>query len=174
MRQETVNVSDNGLSHDDVQRIIELVDASTHFVEFHLKYGGIEIDLFKPGAMPSAPLTASEAAQPAAPAPLTASEPAQPAAPAPATPVTPVAPARAVAVKAPMVGTCYRASEPGATPFVMVGQRVTRDSVVCIIEVMKLMNSVAAGTDGVVVQVLVGDGEPVEYGQALLIIDPHA
>jgi len=71
-----------------------------------------------------------------------------------------------------MVGTFYRSPEPGARPFVEVGQGVTPDTTVCIIEVMKLMNSISAGSPGRVTHVLVGDAEPVDMGQALILIDP--
>ncbi|MFZ5509542.1 MAG: acetyl-CoA carboxylase biotin carboxyl carrier protein, partial [Pseudomonadota bacterium] len=98
---------------------------------------------------------------------------AQAPAPAPARPA-PVVPEGMVVVEAPMVGTFYRAPEPGAKPFVEVGQRVAPDTVVCIIEVMKLMNSIAARHAGVVAQILVNDGDPVEFGQPLVVIDPNA
>jgi acetyl-CoA carboxylase biotin carboxyl carrier protein len=71
-----------------------------------------------------------------------------------------------------MVGTFYRAPEPGAKPFVEVGTRVKADSIVCIIEVMKLMNSIAAGVDGVVTHVLVENAALVEPGQPLVAIRP--
>ena len=77
-------------------------------------------------------------------------------------------------VKSPMVGTFYRAPEPGAHPFAEVGARVTAESIVGIVEVMKLMNSIPAGQAGVVTHILVNDGEPVEYGQVLLVIDGAA
>lgn len=72
-----------------------------------------------------------------------------------------------------MVGTVYRASEPGATPFVSVGQSVSPDDPICIVEVMKLMNSIAAGCHGVVTEILVADGEAVAYGQELFVISTH-
>jgi acetyl-CoA carboxylase biotin carboxyl carrier protein len=71
-----------------------------------------------------------------------------------------------------MVGTFYRASEPGAGPFVEVGASVAPDTPVCIIEVMKLMNSIVAQCRGTVAEILVGDGEAVEYGQPLIVITP--
>jgi acetyl-CoA carboxylase biotin carboxyl carrier protein len=71
-----------------------------------------------------------------------------------------------------MVGTFYRAPEPGAPPFVEVGQSVEPDTIVCIIEVMKLMNSIPAGVRGVVTHVLVEDAAPVETGQSLIVVDP--
>ena len=79
-----------------------------------------------------------------------------------------------VAIKAPMVGTFYRASAPGAAPFVEVGQKVTPDSVVCIIEVMKLMSSISAGVAGSVKEIRVADSEPVQFGQVLIVIEPDA
>jgi acetyl-CoA carboxylase biotin carboxyl carrier protein len=80
-------------------------------------------------------------------------------------------PENAILIKSPMVGTFYRASEPGARPFVAIGQTVEPDATVCIIEVMKLMNSIPAGVRGVVTHIAVDDGEPVEYGQVLLAIE---
>ena len=66
------------------------------------------------------------------------------------------------------------APEPGAEPFVTVGQHVAADSTVCIIEVMKLMTSLRAGYSGVVTHILVDDAKPVEFGQALIVINPNA
>ena len=71
-------------------------------------------------------------------------------------------------------GRCYRAPEPGAKPFVEVGQRVEPMAIVCIVEVMKLMNSVPAGVRGTVLQVLVDDASPVEAGQPLIVVQPEA
>ena len=71
----------------------------------------------------------------------------------------------------PMVGTFYRAPSPGAEPFVKVGDTVKKGQVVCIIEAMKLLNEVEADTDGVVKEVCVENGQPVEFGQSLFIIE---
>jgi acetyl-CoA carboxylase biotin carboxyl carrier protein len=73
-------------------------------------------------------------------------------------------------VKAPMVGTFYRASSPGATPFIEVGQAVKEGDPLCIIEAMKLLNEIEADKAGIIKEILVDNGEPVEYGQALFII----
>jgi acetyl-CoA carboxylase biotin carboxyl carrier protein len=169
-------VPERDLTYEDLLRILQLVESSSQFAEFHLKYGDIEIDLRKHSAAPGGQRPQERA--PAAPAPAPAAPPAQPAAPpekkaqvpAPA----PVVPEGMVVVEAPMVGTFYRAPEPGAKPFVEVGQRVAPDTVVCIIEVMKLMNSIAARHAGVVTQILVNDGDPVEFGQPLIVIDRNA
>jgi acetyl-CoA carboxylase biotin carboxyl carrier protein len=74
------------------------------------------------------------------------------------------------AVKAPMVGTFYRAPNPGASPFVQVGQAVKEGDPLCIIEAMKLLNEIEADKSGVIKEILVENGEPVEYGQPLFVI----
>jgi len=73
-------------------------------------------------------------------------------------------------VKSPMVGTFYRSSAPGAKPFVEVGQPIKTGDTVCIIEAMKLLNEIEADSDGVIKEILVENGQPVEYGQPLFII----
>jgi len=91
------------------------------------------------------------------------------AAPAAAAPEVPAAPEGHV-VKAPMVGTFYRAASPGAKPFVEVGDAVKKGQPICIIEAMKLMNEIEADSDGVVTEILVENGQPVEYGEPLFVI----
>ncbi|WZB66680.1 acetyl-CoA carboxylase biotin carboxyl carrier protein [Achromobacter xylosoxidans] len=96
-------------------------------------------------------------------------------------PVAPAAPAAAAAaeaapviqghvVKAPMVGTFYRSPNPGAAPFIDVGQSVKEGDPLCIIEAMKLLNEIEADKSGVIKEILVENGEPVEYGQPLFVI----
>ncbi len=77
-----------------------------------------------------------------------------------------------VPIKAPMVGTFYRASSPEAKPYAEIGQMVDADQVVCIIEAMKLMNEIKSEVRGKIVEVLVENANPVEYGQALFMIEP--
>jgi acetyl-CoA carboxylase biotin carboxyl carrier protein len=79
----------------------------------------------------------------------------------------------AVAIEAPMLGTFYRAPGPGEDPFVDVGSTVEADSTVCIIEVMKMMNSVPAGVAGEVVEVAAENGQLVEYGEPLFYVRPR-
>lgn len=74
-------------------------------------------------------------------------------------------------VTAPMVGTFYTAPSPGAKPFVEAGKRVQTGDTLCIIEAMKILNQIEADVDGVVVDVLVENGQPVEFGQPLFVID---
>lgn len=103
-----------------------------------------------------------------APEPVAASVQAAPAA-ASAAPAAPAQPA-GHAVKAPMVGTFYRSPNPGAAPFVEVGQTVKEGQPLCIIEAMKLLNEIEADKSGVIKEILVENGEPVEYGQPLFVI----
>ena len=74
-------------------------------------------------------------------------------------------------VKAPMVGTFYRASSPGASPFIEVGQSVKEGDTLCIIEAMKILNEIEAEKSGTVTKILVENGQPVEYGQPLFVIE---
>ncbi|HYG43980.1 MAG TPA: acetyl-CoA carboxylase biotin carboxyl carrier protein [Bordetella sp.] len=93
------------------------------------------------------------------------------AAPAPAAPVPEAPPAvQGHVVKAPMVGTFYRSPNPGAAPFIDVGQSVKEGDPLCIIEAMKLLNEIEADKSGVIKEILVENGEPVEYGQPLFVI----
>ncbi|MBW4047437.1 MAG: biotin/lipoyl-binding protein [Proteobacteria bacterium] len=187
------------MSYKDLRELVELINSCSHFGEFHLKLGELELDLRRgdPGAAPAAaalvaPAAAAlrTAAQAVAPAPASQESPArqrqghvgggelivdasqgQASAPSAHSPALAFPPG-SVLVKSPMVGSCYRAPEPGARPFVEVGQTVQADSTVCIIEVMKLMNSIPAPVAGTVTHILVGDGEAVEYGQVLMVVDP--
>lgn len=79
---------------------------------------------------------------------------------------------RLVTVTSPIVGTFYRAPSPEAQPFVEVGQRVNKGSVLCIVEAMKLMNEIESDMDGIIVKILVENSQPVEYGEPLFLIEP--
>ena len=79
---------------------------------------------------------------------------------------------RLVTVTSPIVGTFYRAPSPDAQPFVEVGQRVDKGTVLCIVEAMKLMNEIESDSDGIIVKVLVENSQPVEYGEPLFLIEP--
>jgi acetyl-CoA carboxylase biotin carboxyl carrier protein len=111
-----------------------------------------------PAAMPvAAPAMAAPAAAPAAAAPSLA-----PAA----------ASANQITVKSPMIGTFYRSAGPDKAPFVNVGDEIKAGQVVCIIEAMKLFNEIESEVSGRIVKVLVDDASPVEYDQALFIVEP--
>mgnify|MGYP001824683660 FL=1 len=150
-----------------VKKLIELLDESG-IAEIEITEGeeSVRISRYTQGA-PAAP----------APVPATVAAPA-PAAAAPA--LAEAAPAQAepdeegFLVTAPMVGTFYAASSPGAAPYVQVGDRVNEGDTLCIIEAMKMMNQIEADVSGVVKSIRVQNGEPVEYGQTLIVIDQRA
>jgi acetyl-CoA carboxylase biotin carboxyl carrier protein len=151
------------LTYEDLLKIAEVIRTASHFSEFRLKVGDIELSVRRsngagapaPGAQPEAVAAPPEGAPEEKSSPRVQ------------------VPTDAPAVRAPMVGTFYRAPAPGAPPFVEAGSRVEPGTVVGIIEVMKLMNSIEAGMRGVVTQILAGNGEPVEHGQPLMLIEPQ-
>ncbi len=158
---------------EDIKAIIDLVRQTELVTDFTLKYGGVEISLSR-GSDRKAVLKANG---PAAETRLPANAAAGPS-PLPRAPIageTPIKPdiqagAGEVVIKSPMVGTFYRCPKPGDPPFVEAGAGVREDTVLCIIEVMKLMNSLEAKVQGVVTRILVEDAQPVEHGQPLMII----
>jgi acetyl-CoA carboxylase biotin carboxyl carrier protein len=144
-------MAERNLSYQDLVQIVELIKSTSHFSEFRLKVGDIEVSLRRSnGSAPPAQVAVS---------PKEAGER--------------LFPPGSHLVRAPMVGTFYRAPAPGAAPFVTPGQAVEADTTVCILEVMKLMNSIEAGAAGVVKEVLVDNGAAVEYGTPLLVIEPR-
>jgi len=102
--------------------------------------------------------------------PMSVSAPAAASVPAATEPAPPEEPAGHV-VKSPMVGTFYRAGSPGSKPFAEVGDAVKTGQTICIIEAMKLMNEIECDKDGVVKEILVENGQPVEYGEPLFVIE---
>ena len=151
-----------------VKKLIELLDES----------GIAEIEITE--GEESVRISRYAQAAAVAPAPAPAVVPAAaPAAAAVATPAAAEAEAATPAsadddgyvVKAPMVGTFYSASSPGAAPYVQVGDRVNEGDTLCIIEAMKMMNQIEADISGVIKSIRVQNGEPVEYGQTLFVID---
>ncbi|MEU8250280.1 acetyl-CoA carboxylase biotin carboxyl carrier protein [Nonomuraea sp. NPDC048916] len=162
---------------EELASIIELLDKAD-FRHFSFEKGDLRITVSRDGNVPP------DLAAPAAPA-ATAAAPVR-AATVPAAPAglrTPVktpasAPARTavepdegeIVITAPLLGTFYRAPKPGEPPYVEIGDKVEPDSVLCIVEVMKLMNSVPAGVSGEVTKVFAGDGELVEFGGPLFAV----
>ncbi|HKO67843.1 MAG TPA: acetyl-CoA carboxylase biotin carboxyl carrier protein [Burkholderiaceae bacterium] len=162
-------MADEQLTYDDLLRIVELIKSSEQFSEFRLKVGEIEIELRRRNAAGAPMPSRASAVAPSAAPTVVATEP------MPEEKATlPTWPESAYVIRSPMVGTFYRAPEPGAAPFVEVGQQVDTGTIVCIVEVMKLMNSVAANVRGTVLHVLVGDAAPVQAGQPLIVVQPEA
>ena len=121
------------------------------------------------GSMAAQPMPQPAAMYVPAPGVLVGGEPAPV---GPAVGEQPAAPAQPEGhvIKSPMVGTFYRSSAPGAKAFVEVGQAVKAGETVCIIEAMKLLNEIEADSDGVIKEILVENGQPVEYGQPLFVL----
>jgi len=149
------------LSAKDVAAILQALEASS-FDTLDLELNGVKLQLRRSGS-------AAQPANPRAPATAT-TEAARPVNAASAAPVE--APPGTAAVPAPLLGIFYRAPKPGEPPFVDVGSRVEADTIIGIIEVMKLMNTVRAGQRGEVVAIPARNGELVEYGEALLFVRP--
>jgi acetyl-CoA carboxylase biotin carboxyl carrier protein len=162
------------LTAKDVAEITRLLEQS-NFDELYLELDGVKLSLRRGGGAAGGGTVA--AAQPQAPAarPTPAPQPARASAPVPDS-ASASAPAAARAsnfsdVAAPLLGTFYRAPKPGAPPFVEVGAIVDEQTIIGIIEVMKLMNTVRAGVRGRICEILVRDGVLVEYGEALMRVD---
>jgi len=160
------------LTHNDVQAILKIIDAAEHLDEIELVHGGFRLRVVRNSSGGSHRQTEAVplSPPPGAGASVARPAPSPPAQPAP-TAETPV-PDGLVAIRAPMLGTFYRASAPGEKPFVEVGQRVRADDTVCLIEVMKLFNSIRAGVDGEVVKILIDNAALVEFNQPLIFIAP--
>jgi acetyl-CoA carboxylase biotin carboxyl carrier protein len=146
-----------------LKTLIELVESSG-IAELEISEGEERVRITRALPAGSQQVFANAAAQQSASVALPTTIPA--AAPPPA----PVVEAEGHVVKSPMVGTFYRAASPGAKPFVEVGDTVQAGDPLCIIEAMKLMNEIEADEGGVVKAVLLENGQPVEYGQPLVII----
>jgi len=160
------------LSEDDVLHILKLIDESK-FDYFQLEVGELKITVSKGEPIP---LTSTPQAISVTPTPAAASVPKPAAAPAVAssaqTPKAAVIPEGMLPITAPILGTFYVAPEPGAPPFVKVGQQITEDTTMGLIEVMKVFNSVRSTVKGTVVEVVAQNGQFVEFGQTLFIVKP--
>jgi acetyl-CoA carboxylase biotin carboxyl carrier protein len=144
-----------------LKKLIDLVQESG-IAELEITEGEEKVKIVKGGLV-----SVAAVAQPAAAAALPTAVQTAPAAAAPAEPEPGQ---EGHVVKAPMVGTFYRSPSPDAKVFVEVGQAVKEGDTICIIEAMKLMNEIEADASGVVKAILVENGQPVEYGQALFIL----
>ena len=155
-------MAERNLTYEDLVQIVELIRTTSQFSEFRLKVGDIEVSLRRANgtARPASPLQGNADVEPATPSPsrhkgeVSVSE-------------------NLRAVRSPMVGTFYRSPLPGEPPFVEIGQAVEPDTVLCIIEVMKLMNSIEAGVRGTVREIFVANGTAVDAGEVLMAIEPR-
>ena len=147
-----------------VKKLIELLDESG-IAEIEITEGEESVRISRYSQQPAAMMQSAPAA-PAAPAQVAA--PAQ--APAPESTAPPVE-EDGYAVIAPMVGTFYTSGSPESAPFIQVGDHISQGDTLCIIEAMKMMNQIEADVSGTVKSIRVQNGEPVEYGQILIVID---
>ena len=150
-------MTDRTLDVDLIRQLAELLD-KTSLTEIEVEDEGVRIRVARTAAPAAAPTVVHHAA-PAAPA---VPAPAEVGASAPAAPVN--------AVKSPMVGTAYLSAEPGAKPFISPGQTVAAGDTLLIVEAMKVMNPITAPSAGTVKEVLVSNGQPVEFDQPLVVM----
>jgi acetyl-CoA carboxylase biotin carboxyl carrier protein len=148
-----------------VSQLADLLDA-TRLTEIEVQDGDRRIRVARTISMTAAPQTVAVAGAPVAAAPATAVAPTAAAVPALAAPAD-----HPGLVKSPMVGTVYLAAEPGAAPFISIGKQVAAGETLLIVEAMKVMNPIVASKAGQVTQVLVENGQPVEFDQPLVIVE---
>ncbi len=153
-----------------IQELIKFV-AKSGVSEVEIEQKDFKIKITTPSGkvqMVAAPVQMQVATAP--PAPAAAQVAAAPAAPAPA--AAPAVDAKYITIKAPMIGTFYRAAGPGKPVFANVGDTIEKGKPICIIEAMKLFNEIESEITGKIVKVLVDDAKPVEYDQPLFLVDP--
>jgi acetyl-CoA carboxylase biotin carboxyl carrier protein len=155
---------------DDIKQILDLVEKHD-LAEFEIERDGLKVRVRKAGremsfVTPPSPMLVPGPLAPFAGAP-----------PAPASPAAAPSPASnddtsvdLAVIKAPLVGTFYQAAEPGAAPFVRVGDTVRKEQVLCIIEAMKLMNEIKSDCDGEIAAIYVENGKPVQFGDRLFAV----
>ena len=156
------------LDHDQLHRLLEVLSDSD-IQEFRLEGDDFRLEVRR--NLPAVAVAAAPVAA-VAPAPAALEVSHQAAAPSTPPPAVPASRSDLVDVTAPMVGTFYRAPAPGEDPFVEVGTRIGVGQTVCILEAMKLMNELEAEAAGEVVEILVDNGTPVEFGQVLMRVKP--
>jgi acetyl-CoA carboxylase biotin carboxyl carrier protein len=151
----------------DLRKLKTLIDlvAESDIAELEVTEGESKVRIVKSSAVPQSQVLMM---QPQG-APQNYAAPLPAAAPQPAAPAVPAEPEGHI-VKSPMVGTFYRSSSPGNPPFVDIGSTVKEGDTLCIIEAMKLLNEIDADASGVIKQILVENGQPVEFGQPLFVI----
>jgi len=151
----------------DLRKLKTLIDlvSDSNVSELEITEAEGKVRIVKAGAAPPA-------MQYAAPSAMQATQPAPVAVAAPAAtePAAPPPPADHI-VKSPMVGTFYRAASPGAKPFVEVGDTIKEGETVCIVEAMKILNEIESDKTGTVTKILCDNGQAVEYGQPLFVIE---
>ena len=158
------------LDHDDLNRLLDKI-AKSDIQEFSLEGEDFKLEIKRniPNVINDnqvIPPISQERQLPTSSSPINESTPPVPTPPAPAVP--PPARSDLIDITSPMVGTFYRASAPGEAPFVEVGSSITVGQTICILEAMKLMNEIESELSGEIVEIIVENGTPVEFGQVLM------
>jgi len=156
-------MNDKKIDYEEITKLVSFLEEK-HLTHFELEVEGFKIKISRALSQVAAPAKVS------APDPATQSEPAQPT--AQPTLAAGQAPDQFHYVISPMVGTFYRAPNPSSPSFVEIGEEVKKSQTLCIIEAMKLMNEIESDVDGIVTEIYVENGKPVEYGQRLFAIQP--
>lgn len=156
--------NDNGIDTDLVRQLADIL-TETELTEIEVEHGELKIRVARELTVAAAPVHYAAAPAPAAAAPTPASGVAMPSDPAS------IVARSGEEVKSPMVGTAYLKPSPEAQPFVQPGDKVKKGQTLLIVEAMKTMNPIAAPRDGVVADILVGDAQPVEFGEALVLLE---
>jgi acetyl-CoA carboxylase biotin carboxyl carrier protein len=145
---------------DEIKQLMEYLEKSS-FVEFEIEREGVKLKLVRRGAgAPEPPAMMVNAQAPGAIAAVAT----------PAGPAIAVEAADQHVVKSPIVGTFYRSSAPDSKPFANIGDRVAKGQTLCIVEAMKLMNEIESDCDGEILEILVSNGQPVEFGEPMFRI----
>ena len=179
-------MNQTNLTYEEIVSLIHNFERSSEFNRLHLKYFDLELELEKKGANPrvSNLVSGGGSGNPLREG-LQSTKPDDELSPQTSANALVTAPFTAqhstidssqqvglLSIKSSMVGTFYSSPEPGAEPFVRVGQHVSESTQVCIIEVMKLMSSIEAGVNGTIVEIFVKNNDPVEFGQVLFRVKP--
>ena len=153
---------------EEIKTIVKLM-SENDLAEFKIEAEEYNLCIKRGGntVVAAAPIPAAVAPSPVAALPAAIAAPAA----APAAPGAPAAAVERITIDSPIVGTFYRASSPDAAPFVQIGDKVTEETTIGIIEAMKVMNEIKAEKSGVVKEFLVENGQAVEYGQPLMVIE---
>ncbi|BAU42617.1 acetyl-CoA carboxylase biotin carboxyl carrier protein [Leptolyngbya sp. O-77] len=160
------------LNFNEIRELLALLN-QTDLAEFTLKSSDFELILRKQSKESDRPVVVEPADTARfTPPPVAPVVPAAPPAPAIPSPPSPLATEKLVEITSPIVGTFYSAPAPDEPPFVNVGDRIRNGQTVCIIEAMKIMNEIEAEVSGEIVEILVKNGDSVEFGQALMRVNP--
>lgn len=143
-----------------IERLVKMLEGSS-LDQLEVEQEGLRIRLQKYSGLPPSSVPQQQMIT----YPVAAPAQATPAAPAEAGP-----PPGTIPIESPMVGTFYQSPSPDAAPYVQVGDPITEDTVVCILEAMKVMNEIKAGVRGTIAEILIQNGQPVEYGQPMFLV----